>query len=139
MFDFSNNVEEWEPVCEEVLLTSNLKEESVQIAKLKELNSWKINDVYEEVEEHGQQYVTCRWVVTSKVVKGTAVTKARLVARGFEDYEIGNRQTDSPTCSKESIRLVLSIIASKKWKCKVMDVKTAFLQGKPLDRAKTTN
>ena len=32
-------------------------------------------------------------------------------ARGFEDSETGNRHTDSSTCSKESIRIVLSIIA----------------------------
>ena len=54
MFDFSKDVEEWEPVCEEVLLTSNLKEESVEVAKLKKLSSWKVNDVYEEVKEQGQ-------------------------------------------------------------------------------------
>ena len=133
-FDFSTDIEEWEPVCEEVLLTNNLEKDSVQVAKQKELESWKANNVYEEVGDEGQHSISCRWVITSKVVKGTAVTKARLVARGFEDAEIGDRQTDSPTCSRESIRLVLSMIASKKWKCNMMDVKTAFLQGKPLER-----
>ena len=39
--------------------------------------------------------------------------------------EIGDRQTDSTTCSKESFRIVLSIISSKQWRCKMMDVKTS--------------
>ena len=133
-FDFSKDIEEWEPVCEDVLLTNNLEKDSVEVAKQKELENWNANNVYEEDKDEGQQSISCRWVITSKVVKGTPVTKARLVARGFEDAEIRDRQTDSPTCSKESIQLVLSMIASKKWKCNVMDVKTAFLQGKPLQR-----
>ena len=80
-----------------------------------------------EVDDEGQHSISCRWVITSKVVKGTAVTKARLVGTGFEDAEIGDRQTDSPTCSRVSIQLVLWMIASEKWKCNMMDVKTAFL------------
>ena len=36
-FDFSKDVAEWESVCEEILLTSNLTKESVQITKRKEL------------------------------------------------------------------------------------------------------
>ena len=63
-----------------------------------------------------------------------SVPKARLVARGFEDSEVKGSQTDSPICSKESIRIVLAIIASKKWKCRMFDVKTAFLKEKQLDR-----
>lgn len=133
-FDFSKDVAEWEPVCEEILLTSNLTKESVQNAKRKELDSWKSNNVYQEVQDEKQPYITCRWVITSKVVNGVSVAKARLVARGFEDSEVKGRQTDSPTCSKESIRVVLAIIASKKWKCQMLDVKTAFLQGKQLER-----
>ena len=41
---------------------------------------------------------------------------------------------DSPTCSKESQRLALALIAASQWKCKSMDIKTAFLQGKLLER-----
>ena len=59
--------------------------------------------------------------------------KARLVARGCEDNET-NVRTDSPTCSKETIRIALSIAASEKWKCNSLDVKAAFLQGNPLTR-----
>lgn len=55
-----------------------------------------------------------------------------MCARGFEEDQ--SFRTDSPTCSREGIRVVLTLIASKGWKCNSLDVKTAFLQGKQLDR-----
>ena len=133
-FDFFKDIAEWEPQCEEILLTNNLTNESVQMAKQKELESWKSNNVYKEVDDEWQPRISCRWVITSKVVNGISIAKACLVARGFEDSEVKGRQTDSPTCSKESIRIVLAIIASKEWKSRMLNVKTAFLQGKQLDR-----
>ena len=41
---------------------------------------------------------------------------------------------DSPTCTREGVRLALSIIASMSWKLNLIDVKTAFLQGSSLQR-----
>ena len=61
-------------------------------------------------------------------------TKARLVARGFEDVGLDNHKTDSPTISKESLRIVISMIAINGWQCRSMDVETAFLQGTPVTR-----
>nr|XP_039274020.1 uncharacterized protein LOC120347974 [Styela clava] len=60
--------------------------------------------------------------------------KARLVVRGFEKDCLSELKTDSPTCSKESLRLVLALLAQKNWSPKTMDIKTAFLQGKSLER-----
>ncbi len=56
--------------------------------------------------------------------------KARLVARGFE--EESSFQVDSPTCSKEALRLALTLMVTKGWTCKSIDVRAAFLQGKQL-------
>ena len=50
-------------------------------AKLDELANWKSKAVYEEVDDVGQPFVTCRWVLTQKPDR----KKARLVVRGFED------------------------------------------------------
>lgn len=104
----------------------------VHEAKLKEFDSWKENDVFEEVEDCGQSVISVRWVVTEKVKEGNTITKARLVVRGFEE-ELLDR-TDSPTCSKDSMRMALSIISSFGWKCQSVDVRCAFLQGKMIDR-----
>ena len=54
------------------------------------------------------------------------------MARGLEK-ELMER-TDSPTCSKENLRLVLSIAKSLGWKCKSVDVKTDFLQSEVINR-----
>ena len=43
-------------------------------------------------------------------------------------------QANSPTCSKEAIQLISTLLASKGWVCSSIDVKTAFLQGKETDR-----
>ena len=41
---------------------------------------------------------------------------------------------DSPTCSKEGVRILLSIAASENWMCHSEDVKAAYLQGKKIER-----
>ncbi len=133
-YDFERDISEWSPVTEEVLLSNNLDEMSVVMAKEKELENWKRNNVFTEVPDENQPHVTCRWVITTKEVNGSYTTKARLVARGFEDTDVRNQKTDSRPCSKECIRIALAIMARKEWECKVLDVKTAFLQGNELKR-----
>ena len=108
---------------EQVLAVENF--DQAYNAKLKELESWSVQKVYEEVEDQGQEYITLRWVVTPKVIEGKPSVKARLVAREFE--EIQNFRTDSPTCSKERLRIALMIIAANEWSLNSLDVKTAFL------------
>ena len=85
-------------------------------AKIKEIDNWKKNNVYEEVENNGQSVISVRWVITDKIKDGNTVTKARLVARGFEEDMQDNR-TDSPTCSKDSFRIAMSLIAMHGWHC----------------------
>ena len=98
-FDFSSEIAEWHPVMEEVMVAlCDLN--SVAVAKQKELQSWQQNHVYTEVPNEGQHVISSRWVITTKKVDGHDITKARLVAGGFEDDKIQQRQKDSPTCSK---------------------------------------
>ena len=80
----------------------------------------------------GQEYITLKWVITPKVIDGQPSTKARLVARGFEEDQ--SFRTDSPTCSKDGFRLTLTIIAAHGWISNSHDVKTAFLQGEKIER-----
>ena len=58
----------------------------------------------------GQAYISTRWVLTSKIIDGKICTKARLVARGFEENQ--NIRSDSPTCMRENIRILFTIDAS---------------------------
>ena len=41
---------------------------------------------------------------------------------------------DSPTCSKETLHLLLALASTKGWRIKSADVKNAYLQGEKLER-----
>ena len=103
-------------------------------AKKRELQSWIENKVYTQVPDQGQTKIYTRWVYTNRISNGEQTIKARLVAKGFQDKDADTIRKDSPTCAKESLRIVLGIVASCGWTCKSMDIKTAFLQSKQLDR-----
>ena len=103
-------------------------DEEVIEAKEKELDKWKKYGAYEEVDLEDQFVLGSRWVVQEK---GDNV-KARFVVKGC--HERGNPRSDSPTASKDSLKLFLSIAANEDFTIKSLDVTSAFLQGYPLDR-----
>ena len=120
---------------EEILVNETVKNicnDKIKIAKDNELDNWKSNDVYREVNDQGQDTVSVRWVITAKVVDQNVTCKARLCARGFEEEQPFRK--DSPTGSREGLRLTLSVLASKGWELNSLDIKSAFLQGKEIDR-----
>ena len=80
---------------------------------MEELKKWRDDDVYEQVIFQRQSCITLRWVNTYKMMNGQKKIKSRLVARGFEE----NQEvpwTDSSTCAKETLRNLLTVIASNK-------------------------
>ena len=105
-----------------------LKENEIYEAKQKELQKLHFFKTYQEVEDNGQDLISTKWVITEK----NGETKARLVARGFEeDFPLPR---DSPTVGKGAMRIFLTIAACQKWCIKTTDIKSAFLQGKELER-----
>ena len=94
-------------------------------AKLDELAKWKPKAVYEEVDDVGQLLMTCRWVLSRKPDR----KKARLVVRGFENPTLDQVVKDSPTCAKDTLRVVIWFCSYMQWMCNTMDIRTAFLQG----------
>ena len=123
----------WSHIEHETLYNVNSSEE-VQKAQQEELRKWKEYSVYVEVDDDEQTAINLRWVITQKTVDdGSKLVKARLVARGFEE-DTSSIRTDSPTVSKENIRLISTIAVANGWNVHSIDVRSAFLQGFQIDR-----
>ena len=132
--DFVNDINEIREISdeEEIMITCT-KEKTMEV-KSREIASWIENEVFEEVEWEGQDTISTRWIVTEKITSEGSKTKARLVARGFEEEIHKNTDTESPTCCKEMLRIALAIIQRNGWVCHTIDIKSAFLQGNPITR-----
>lgn len=112
-----------------VLFSSN----AVEKAKQKEYQNLLDNDAIVEVDDIGQFVLSVRWVLTEKLKEGETITKARLVARGFEE-NTENLKKNSPTCDKESVRLLLALASINSWDCHTVDIQSAYLQGNKIER-----
>ena len=125
-----------ENTVEQVLVLNkiDLSNQDVIDAKEKEVSNLKENDVFDVVEFGGQDTVSSRWIINKRTDEnGENKIKARLVARGFEENLLDKR-VDSPTCSRQALRLVFSTASTMEWEINSLDIKSAFLQGKELIR-----
>ena len=52
--------------------------------------------------------------------------------KGFQEQNI--HPSDSPTSSRETIKIFLAIAANEKWRVESSDVRSAFLQSETIDR-----
>ncbi|KAJ0806805.1 putative RNA-directed DNA polymerase [Helianthus annuus] len=102
-------------------------------AMIDELDSMKKNDVWDLVElPNGVKPVGCKWVFKTKLDPNGNVEryKARLVAKGYTQKEgIDYQETFSPVSRKDSLRIVMALVAHFDLELHQMDVKTAFLNG----------
>ena len=107
----------------------------IQEAMSAEILKFKSFEAFREVPNEGQTSVPIRWVVTEQKADGkNQPYKARLCIRG--DLERGKEhiRADSPTASKETMKLALIVAANEGFEVKAVDIKSAFLQGAKLDR-----
>ena len=108
-------------------------------AKEAEWKSWeKENDTLELIDMRKEKitnYITGRWVLTVKRNQdgSLAKCKARWVLRGFQDQQIWDLQTDSPTQTRPGFRLQCQAAANNDWDITHIDLKRAFLQGQYFD------
>ena len=131
-----NDVWSWKEVEKpENVLVNEVDNWSQEVldAKNRKVKNLVEHDVYDIVKDHGQPTVSTRWVITEKEKDDGRVVKARLVARGFEEKVVEAR-TDSPTCSRISLRLCWSMAATFRWEIHSLDVTSAFLQGNSIKR-----
>src|SRR3954463_8655401 len=84
--------------------------------------------------EKGKNVIDCKWVYKIKRKSDGSIDryKARLVAKGFKQrYDIDYEDTFSPVVKAATIRLVLSIVVSRGWSLRQLDVQNVFLHGVP--------
>ncbi|RVW94724.1 Retrovirus-related Pol polyprotein from transposon TNT 1-94 [Vitis vinifera] len=98
-----------------------------------ELKSMKDNEVWDLVElPKIIKTIGCKWIFKTKHdSKGNVEKyKARLVAKGYTQKEgIDYKETFSPVSKKDSLRIVMALVAHFDLELHQMDVKTAFLNG----------
>ena len=80
----------------------------------------------------GANLVTGKWIFKHKYHSDGFLVhhKARWVVRGFsQQHGIDYDETFSPSGKPATIRTVLSLVASRHWPIRQLDVKNAFLHG----------
>ena len=97
------------------------------------MDSMASNRVWSLVElPNGAKTIGCKWVFKTKrdSLGNIERHKARLVAKGFTQREgIDYTETFSPVSKKDSLRIVMALVAHLDLELHQMDVKTAFLNG----------
>ena len=76
-----------------------------------ELNNLMENNVFEELDDVGQDSIQTKWDFTEKSDGKVTWIKARLVVKGYQE-DTEEIRTDSPTCSKTNLRAVLALAAT---------------------------
>lgn len=82
--------------------------------------------------QKGSNIIDCKWVyrIKRKVDGSLDKYKARLIAKWFKQrYGIDYEDTFSPVIKPATIRTILSIVVSRGWMLRQLDVQNAFLHG----------
>ena len=102
-------------------------------AMKEEMDSMASNEVWDLVKLlDGLRAIGCKWVYKTKKdsLGNIERYKARLVAKGFTQREgIDYTETFSPVSKKDSLRVIMALVAHFDLELHQMDVKTAFLNG----------
>ncbi len=113
-------------------------------AKALEIRGWLAEKVLSALPAGKQvppdKVMRMRWVLTWKTVDVSEdhpsgkKAKARLVVLGFEDPELGEVETSSPTMTRLTRQLYLQVCAHRRFKVEKADASVAFLQGRKTER-----
>lgn len=98
-----------------------------ELQALEKTHTWDLVD-----PPSNKTLVECKWVYKIKILSDGSIEhyKARLVAKGFtQEYDIDYEETFAHVARITSVRTLLAISATRKWRLTQMDVKNAFLNG----------
>ena len=103
--------------------------EDMKKAKSLEVGQWIQAAACKALEEHQiaprSQTMRMRWVLT---FKSSGAAKARIVIVGFSDPDLGSLSTTSPTMSRRTRQLMMTMASCCGWSQVKCDAKSAFLQ-----------
>ena len=146
-FDFGREVTEWMDIkkspeyLNEVFATVlnkaqvKTRPKEAEAAMEQELKKFRDYDAFKVVEDNGQYAIKTRWVHTDQENDGKGVKlKSRLCMRGDLEENIDDIRADSPTVAKDSLKLALTLAANEGFEIFAVDIQSAFLQGKNLER-----
>lgn len=100
---------------------------SMKISALLKNNTWTLVPPNPSMNILG-----CKWVFRIKRNSSGAINrfKTRLVAKGFHQQEGHDYfETFSPVVKSTTIQIILSIVSSKNWTLRQLDMQNAFLHG----------
>ena len=110
--------------------------EMFQQAKSKEVKNYIMAEVFKKLPDNVKpdpsQVIKMRWILTWKCDKDTGERKpkARAVILGYMDPLYEHRPTSSPTMTKSTKQLFLTLCAAYKYVVEKGDISGAFLQGR---------
>jgi hypothetical protein len=111
---------------DEALQDSNWKEAmQAEYSTLMKNKTWHLVP-----PQRGTNIIDCKWVYKIKRKQDGSLDryKARLVAKGFkQSYGIDYEDTFSPVVKTATIRTILSIVVSRGWSMRQLDVQNDFL------------
>ena len=83
-----------------------------------------------------RRIVPTRWVFVEQDqgLDQDKSAKARMVVQGYQDPDLGEVEISSPTLHKDSLLMILQMIASFRWTLILADIKGAFMSSRPLQR-----
>ena len=96
----------------------------------KEISMWEKFGVVENIEDTDQEpRILTKWILTEKADDGGENrVKARLVVLGNMEEGLPSIQTQSPTCGKDTVRMLLTVAASYGWEAVMIDLTNAYFQ-----------
>ena len=112
------------------MVTNILRPDAAELLSLKESLDIQKNP------QTRSRVIPTRWVLVEKDMgKGESTqAKARLVLQGYKDPDLGEMEVSSPTLHRDSLSILLQMIASYRWRLRIIDIKGAFMSSRPLQR-----